>query len=59
MTPHNPGGDRPRIPRWIKILGIVLAVIALLFVAMRLVGGGDHGPWRHGSLGVETSGVVR
>jgi len=38
------------IPRWLKVVGIILAVVALLVVIMLLVGGG-HSPRRHGSLG--------
>ncbi|WP_026930131.1 hypothetical protein [Glycomyces tenuis] len=35
-------------PRWVKIAAVVtVAVIALVVVAL-LVGGGDHGPSRHG-----------
>jgi len=36
------------IPRWVKVAGIVLAVLALLVIVVLLVGGGDHGPRRHG-----------
>jgi hypothetical protein len=42
----------PGIPRWVKVAGIVLAVVALLVVVMLLVGGGGgHGPQRHGGAG--------
>lgn len=40
------------IPRWVKVVGIVLAVAVLLFIVMLLVGnggGGGHGPARHTS----------
>jgi hypothetical protein len=36
-----------RVPRWVTVAGIVLAVVALLVVVVLLVGGGDHGPARH------------
>lgn len=37
--------------RWVTVLAIVLAVIALLVVAMLLAGGpGGHTPRRHGGL---------
>jgi hypothetical protein len=40
------------IPRWIKVVGIVVAVVVLLVaVVMLLIGGGGdggHGPSRHG-----------
>lgn len=40
------------IPRWLKVVGIVVAVLALLVIAMLVVGdggsgGGGHGPSRH------------
>lgn len=40
------------IPRWAKVVGIVLAVAVLLFIVMLLVGSGGsggHGPARHSS----------
>jgi hypothetical protein len=49
------GYDResaPGIPRWVKVVGIVVAVVALLVVVMLFVGGGGdggHGPRRHGA----------
>ena len=37
-----------RLPRWLVVLLVVLAVIGLLFIAMMLLGGlGGHGPGRH------------
>jgi hypothetical protein len=45
----------PGIPRGVKVVGIVLAIVALLVVVMLLVGGGGgdsgHGPRRHGAGG--------
>ncbi|HET9517743.1 MAG TPA: hypothetical protein VFO77_08470 [Actinoplanes sp.] len=43
---------KPKIPRWMTILIIVLAVIGLLFIAMTLLSGGEHGPSRHMGLAV-------
>jgi hypothetical protein len=41
------------IPRWVKVVGIIVIVLALLVVVMLLVGGGGgHGPRRHGAGGV-------
>lgn len=37
----------PGAPRWVKISGIVVAVLALLVVIIILAGGGRHGPGRH------------
>jgi uncharacterized protein len=40
--------SRPGVPRWVKVAGIVAAVLALLVVIALLVGGGGgHGPSRH------------
>lgn len=54
---HHPDNDErdmryereptTRFPRWVKVAGIVLAVLALLVVIAMLVGGGEHGPARH------------
>jgi hypothetical protein len=48
----------PGIPRWVKLVGIVVAVVALLVVVLLLVGGGGggggHGPQRHGGAGGDT-----
>jgi hypothetical protein len=42
----------PGMPRWVKVAGIIMAVVALLVVVMLLVGGGGgHGPQRHGGAG--------
>jgi Na+-transporting methylmalonyl-CoA/oxaloacetate decarboxylase gamma subunit len=36
------------IPRWVKLVGIVVAILVLLVVVMMLVGGiGRHNPLRH------------
>lgn len=45
-------GDYPGAPRWVKVVGIVVAIPVLLFVIvliMRLTGVsvGGHGPGRH------------
>jgi hypothetical protein len=46
------------LPRWVKVLLIVVAIMVLLFVTVRLLGiGGQHGPQRH-SGEVRTSGVI-
>jgi len=38
---------RPRVPRWVKTLGIVVAVLLLLGVIVMFASGGQHGPSRH------------
>jgi hypothetical protein len=42
-------GVRPGVPRWVKTLGIVLAVLLLLALLVMLASGGQHGPGRHRS----------
>jgi hypothetical protein len=46
-------------PRWVKVTGVVVAVVVLLFVVLHLItGGGGHGPGRHGLGHGQTSTVV-
>jgi hypothetical protein len=47
-------------PRWVKVTGVVVAVLVVLFVVLRLLGlgGGEHGPGRHSLGGVPVSMVV-
>jgi hypothetical protein len=40
------GESSTGMPRWVKLVGIIVAVLALLVVVMLLIGGG-HGPRRH------------
>ncbi len=61
MTYHETGDDvrseyedssTTRVPRWVKVVGIgVITLILLIVVVLMLVGGGDHGPSRHGLAG--------
>jgi hypothetical protein len=38
----------PRMPRWVKVSGIIAIVLVLLFVSMHLFGGhGKMGPMHH------------
>ncbi|MFF5035564.1 hypothetical protein [Nocardia salmonicida] len=43
--------SRPRpaspTPRWVKVTGVVIAILVALLVIGLLVGGGEHGPGRH------------
>jgi hypothetical protein len=40
--------DRPSTPRWVKVSGIIVIILFLLFVIHRFTGiGGEHGPGRH------------
>ena len=46
--PGKDTGDYPGTPRWVKVLGIIVAIPVLLFVIVMLTGGpGSHGPARH------------
>jgi hypothetical protein len=47
------------IPRWVKVAGIIVAVLAMLVVIMLLVGGGGHGPSRHALSAGNTSQAPR
>lgn len=42
-TPAAP----PRTPRWVLVLGAIVAILVLLLVGVMLFGGGEHGPSRH------------
>lgn len=52
----------PGTPRWVKVSGIVAAVLALLIVVVMITGvGGPHGPARHmpsGDVGTPPAGVT-
>ena len=39
-------GAPPGVPRWVKVSGIIVAILVLALVAVMLIGG-DHGPSRH------------
>jgi hypothetical protein len=41
-------GGHPGLPRWVKMSGIIIAILVLALVAVMLIAGGDHGPSRHG-----------
>ena len=40
-------GAPPGTPRWVKVFGIVVLILVLLFVIMGIASGGRHGPGRH------------
>lgn len=45
-------GDDTTTPRWVKVFGIIVGVVILLFVILLVTRGpGDHGPGRHISGG--------
>jgi hypothetical protein len=37
----------PRMPRWVKLSLILVALLVLVVVIVMLIAGGDHGPSRH------------
>jgi hypothetical protein len=45
-------GSPPGMPRWVKVSGIIVAVLVLLLVVVLLISGG-HGPRRHLSGGAD------
>jgi hypothetical protein len=55
--------SRPAVPRWVKVLGIVLAALLFALLLPMLMTGGQHGPGRHqptslGSAGEAVPGDV-
>jgi hypothetical protein len=48
-------GDRPGMPRWVKVFAVVGGVIVVLVVVMLLSG---HGPSRHGAHASSASSVA-
>lgn len=54
QRPQNNPDDKEGTPRWVKVSGIVILVLLLLFAVMQFAGiGGKHGPGRH--IGTHTS----
>ena len=50
MTQHEKPGDKhgPGVPRWVKVIGIVVAALVVLLIVAQVTGiAGDHGPGRH------------
>jgi hypothetical protein len=46
-------------PRWVKILGIVVLGLAVLFVGLKIAGiGPEHGPGRHSGGSSTPSGAT-
>src|SRR5215211_1774766 len=44
--PYPNSREEAGMPRWVKVLGIIVAVVVLLVVAMMLIGGRGHPPRR-------------
>lgn len=45
-------------PRWVKVAGVIALVVVLVFLALLLIGGGEHGPTRHTQLGMVTASAA-
>jgi ferredoxin-NADP reductase len=55
-TSVRPTADRPpSTPRWVKVFGIIVGIVVLLFVILLFTRGpGGHGPGMHGGGGGDT-----
>ena len=42
---------RPATPRWVKGLGVLLVIAALIVAVVLLQGGDQHGPGLHAGMG--------
>jgi hypothetical protein len=42
-------GGPPATPVWVKVLGLVIALLVVAVLVVAVVRGGPHGPGRHGS----------
>jgi hypothetical protein len=40
-------GEHPGLPGWVKVSGIVVAILVMALIVIMLIAGGDHGPGRH------------
>ena len=44
--PSETSGEAERMPRWVKVFGIIGLVLLVLFIVLQFIGG-NHGPGRH------------
>lgn len=51
---NDTNNQPPSTPRWVKVSGIIAISLILLVVAIKLFGGGNHGPGRHVPKGETT-----
>lgn len=50
QEPDSPNGKAespPGVPRWVKVSGLVILIVAVVLVVVMLVVGGEHGPGQH------------
>ena len=56
--PSTPSGP-PKMPRWVKISGIIVLLLLLVLVIVMATGiGGEHGPMRHAGSGGATPSTI-
>ena len=48
MTDDQAPAGHPGLPRWVKLLGVVAALVLVVLVVTMLLVGGQHGPGLHG-----------
>lgn len=48
----RPSPGPPGVPRWLKVLVGVFAILAMLVLLLAMLGGGQHGPGRHQGGGI-------
>lgn len=39
----KPADDVPAMPRWVKVFGVIAAILVVVFLVVHLMGGGFHG----------------
>ncbi len=37
----------PPVPRWVKVLAAIAALVVAVAILLMAIGGGEHGPGRH------------
>jgi hypothetical protein len=48
MSDEQPQVEPHRTPRWVILAAVATAIVILIVIAVMVLGGGDHGPSRHG-----------
>ena len=58
--PHTEVDQSTGPPRWVKVTGVAVAAVVVLFVVLNLIGGGEgqQAPGRHSPGRVPTSTAV-
>ena len=50
QAPRTTGSQPPKMPRWVKLVALIVGVLVLVFLVLQVTGlAGDHGPGRHSS----------